>query len=150
MILVILLTCDVPRFLRIRISTGLRWIGHDQKCFRFEVIRGNTVMIKINLAIFIWHRMISLAGGNLDVSSRCLGVDQSRKHRATFQQRQRHLDTFRYFSPFIIFLYLYSLLTFFTGTFPDCICILRLDGNLPLSPSLAGVSGLWRGGGDIF
>ena len=54
-------------------------------------------------------------------SSRCLGVDQSRKHRATFQQRLRRPDTFRYFSPVIIFLYLYSLLTFFTGTFPDCI-----------------------------
>ena len=25
------------RYVRIRVSTGLRWIGHDQKCFRFEV-----------------------------------------------------------------------------------------------------------------
>ena len=28
----------VARYLRVRISTGLRWIGHDHKCFRFEVL----------------------------------------------------------------------------------------------------------------
>ena len=26
------------RFVRIRVSTSLRWVGHDHKCFRFEVL----------------------------------------------------------------------------------------------------------------
>ena len=28
----------VARYVRIRVSTGLRWIGHDNKCFRFELL----------------------------------------------------------------------------------------------------------------
>ena len=28
----------VARFVRVRVSTGLRWIGHDNKCFRFELL----------------------------------------------------------------------------------------------------------------
>ena len=31
-------TVMVARYVRIRISTGLRWIGHDDKCFRFEIL----------------------------------------------------------------------------------------------------------------
>ena len=26
------------RYVRIRVSTGLRWVGHDDKCFRFEIL----------------------------------------------------------------------------------------------------------------
>ena len=26
------------RYIRIKVSTGLRWLGHDQKCFRFEIL----------------------------------------------------------------------------------------------------------------
>ena len=103
--------------------------------------------IKINLAIFIWHRMISLAGGNFDVFFQVLGCGPESEASSNLSAKA---EAPGYISVFFLSLYLYSLLTFFTGTFPDCICILRLDGNLPLSPSLAGVSGLWRGGGDIF
>ena len=28
----------VARYVRLRVSTGLRWIGHDNKCFRFELL----------------------------------------------------------------------------------------------------------------
>ena len=33
----------VARYLRVRISTGLRWIGHDHKCFRFEILGCSSV-----------------------------------------------------------------------------------------------------------
>ena len=150
MILVILLTCDVPRFLRIRISTGLRWIGHDQKCFRFEVVRGNTVTILTNLAIFIWHRMISLAGGNFDVFLQVLGCGPESEASSNLSAKA---EAPGYISVFFLFLYLYFTFDIFHCYIPRLYltqCILRLDGNLPLSPLLAGVSGLWRGGGDIF
>ena len=29
---------EPARWVRIRVSTDLRWIGHDEKCFRFELL----------------------------------------------------------------------------------------------------------------
>ena len=112
MILVIFLTCDVPRFLRIRISTGLRWIGHDQKCFRFEVIRGNTVMIKINLAIFIWHRMISLAGGNFDVFFQVLGCGPESEASSNLSAKAEapgYISVFFTFYHFPVFVFTFDI-----------------------------------------
>ena len=31
-------TLELARFVRVQISTDLRWFGHDEKCFRFEVL----------------------------------------------------------------------------------------------------------------
>ena len=29
---------EAARFVRIKVSTDLRWFGHDEKCFRFELL----------------------------------------------------------------------------------------------------------------
>ena len=41
----------VARYIRIKVSTGLRWIGNDQKCFRFEILGcGPDSVARSNLA----------------------------------------------------------------------------------------------------
>ena len=41
---------EPARFVRLRVSTDLRWIGHDEKCFRLELLgcrSGQPVSCKI-------------------------------------------------------------------------------------------------------
>jgi hypothetical protein len=38
---------EPARWVRIRVSTDLRWIGHDEKCFRFELLGCRSGEIKI-------------------------------------------------------------------------------------------------------
>ncbi len=42
---------EPARWVRIRVSTDLRWIGHDEKCFRFELLGCRSGKIK-NLTLF--------------------------------------------------------------------------------------------------
>ena len=69
-------------------------------------------MIKINLAIFIWHRMISLAGGDFDVFFQVLGCGPESEASSNLSAKAEapgYISVFFTFYHFPVFVFTFDI-----------------------------------------